>query len=81
MVPAGFLLIARRLILPGVAALVALPLLRAQLGYPWSMAWVTAVAIGTLAYLVRKTTEQLRVAYRTHRIERPDDPDPTQGHR
>ncbi len=63
----------RRLVLPLVATLIALPLVRGLRGYTWSQALISASAIGALSYVTRRTFEQIRV-----RAPRPEDHSPDQ---
>lgn len=50
----------RRLALPIVATLIALPLVHGLRDYSWPQSWVTALAVGALAYVTRRTFEQIR---------------------
>lgn len=58
----------RRFLLPLVAACLTLPMARLARGYSWPQSLVSAAAIGTLAYGVRRTAEQVQLARRAHHI-------------
>jgi hypothetical protein len=64
----------RRLAMPTVAALCALPILRFLRGYTWPIALVVALAIGALAYALRRTVLHLQMAQQAHRVA-PADPE------
>lgn len=58
----------RRLTMPAAAALCAIPVLRFLRGYTWPMALVTALAIGALAYALRRTLLHMHMAQQAHRV-------------
>lgn len=57
----------RRLLLPLVAALIALPIARGMRDYSWPLALVSAAAVGALAYAARRSVDQIRLASAEHR--------------